>query len=153
MARTLKAQHGTAKVSWGDSVVVLRKLCVGTPPEKLKEELCKVAPALHDKVADWPRMRQIVERVTPERIDLVLAVNGRYGINVFPQTWFRQPWALLEAADRQRPPVGNVSSAKEAQLVYVLRRLLIVEELATKKMGEQKNGASATFGQCCKVSC
>ena len=76
MARTLNFQHGTTKISWCDVVVVVREVCKDTPPEDLKDELTRVSQAFADKVADWQRMRQIMERVSSGCIDLILDFNG-----------------------------------------------------------------------------
>ena len=110
MARTLKMPHGTTKVAWVDIIVALRQLCSGagastlsnTQPDKLQEALKERAPAFYDKVADWQRIRQVLQRVSPECIIALLESNSRHGAGGFPQTWFRQSCALLESPERKR---------------------------------------------------
>ena len=66
MARTLEMQHGTTKVSWVDNIVALRQCHNdGSKLDKLQEALKERAPAFYDRVADWQRVRQVLERVPP----------------------------------------------------------------------------------------
>ena len=58
MVRILKMQHGTTKVSWGDIIVALHQCHNdGLEPDGLQEALNERAPAFHDMVADWRRIR------------------------------------------------------------------------------------------------
>ena len=102
MARTLKLQHGTNKVSWVDIIVALRQ-CRNDrlEPDKLQAALKERAPAFYDSVADWARIRQVLERLCPECITALLDFNGRHGACYFPQKWFRQSWALLASPERK----------------------------------------------------
>ena len=144
MARTLKMQHGTTKVSWVDIIVALRQLCSGagalmpseTQQNKFQEALKERVPAFYEKVADWPRIRQVLERVDPECISILQQFNSRHGAGGFPQAWFRQSWALLEPPTRRGPPKGNDAILPAAQLLYVRRLLARVEALATKRREE-----------------
>ena len=144
MARTLKMQHGTTKVSWVDIIVALRQLCGGagasTPceaqPDKLQEALREHVPAFYDKVADWARVKQVLERVAPESITALLQFNSRHGAGGFPQAWFRHSWALLEPPARQKSPKENDAISPAAQLLYVRRLLDRVGALATKRREE-----------------
>ena len=114
MARTLKMQYGTTKVSWVDVIITLRQLCSGagaltpcngTPPaDQLREALKERVPAYYDQIADWARIRIVLERVAPECLDALLEFKARHGVSAFPQVWFRQSWALLEPSVRPVPP-------------------------------------------------
>ena len=102
MARTLKLQHGTNKVSWVDIIVALQHCHnEGLEPDKPQEALKERVPAFYDRVADWPRIRHVLERVSPQCITALLDFNGRNGACDFPQTWFRQSWALLESPEQK----------------------------------------------------
>ena len=102
MAKTLKMQYGTTKVSWVDIIVALRQCHYdGLEPDKLQAASKERAPAFYDRVADWARIRQVLERVCPECITALLDLNGRHGASYFQQTWFRQSWALLESPERK----------------------------------------------------
>ena len=67
MARTLKMQHGTTKVPWVTIIVALQQCHNdGLEPDKLQEALKERAPAFYDRVADWQRIRQVLDRVPPQ---------------------------------------------------------------------------------------
>ena len=154
MARTLKMQHGTTKVSWVDIIVALRQLCSGAgastlsnpQPDKLQEALKERAPAFYDKVADWQRIRQVLQRVSPECIIALLESNSRHGAGGFPQTWFWLSWALVELPEWKRLPKDNDAIWPAAQLLFVRRLLAQMEALVTKRREELQDGRASTPG-------
>ena len=87
-----------------------------------------------------------MERVSSDCIDLISDLNRRHGGNIFPQSWFRNSWAMMEPQSRCRTPAEQDCISKEAQVLYVRRLLLSVEELAKNKMDESAaNTMSLTY--------
>ena len=70
------------------------------------------------------------------------AATERY----FPQTWFRQSWALLESPERKKLPKDNDAILPAAQLLLVRRLLAQMEASVTKRREELQDGRASTPG-------
>ena len=114
--------------------------CKGMTAAQLRATLRVHAAAHVDKVACWPTLEVIMQRVDPACIVAIRDANRRLrgNINVWPQNWFKgAPWALLEPNQRQRPDADALTP--HSQRLFVQRVLNDIIRLVNEKLKLQED--------------